>query len=204
MTEICLKVLLIGDSSVGKTALIWKYIDGSFSLNHVITVGVECRNKKIIINNLEIKLQIWDTSGQEIYRSVTKSIYRNSDALIFVFDITNENSFNHIKDWMTDSEMVGKDFKKILIGNKSDLIDERKINKETIENYVKLNNMKYFETSAKNGKNLDVIFTEIVKLILGDKSEEEIMEQFGNNNPNDLSIITLESNKSINKRKKCC
>ena len=204
MTEICLKVLLIGDSSVGKTALIWKYIDGSFSLNHVITVGVECRNKKIIINNLEIKLQIWDTSGQEIYRSVTKSIYRNSDALIFVFDITNENSFNHIKDWMTDSEMVGKDFKKILIGNKSDLIDERKINKEKIENYLKNNNMKYFETSAKNGKNLDVIFTEIVKLILGDKSEEEIMEQFGNNNPNDLSIITLESNKSINKRKKCC
>ena len=188
----------------GREAKIWKYVDGSFSLNHVITVGVECRNKKIIINNLEIKLQIWDTSGQEIYRSVTKSIYRNSDALIFVFDITNENSFNHIKDWMTDSEMVGKDFKKILIGNKSDLIDERKINKETIENYVKLNNMKYFETSAKNGKNLDVIFTEIVKLILGDKSEEEIMEQFGNNNPNDLSIITLESNKSINKRKKCC
>ena len=204
MNEICLKVLLIGDSSVGKTALIFKYIDGLFSLNHITTIGVEYRDKKIMINEREIKLRIWDTSGQEIYRSLTKNFYRNADALLFVFDITNEKSFNHINDWMKDSETIGKDFKKILIGNKSDLIDERKIDKEKIEKYVQLNNMKYFEVSAKSGKNVDVIFTEIAKLILEGKSEEEIMEQFTNNNFNDSSIITLDSNKSIKKRNKCC
>ena len=204
MNEICLKVLLIGDSSVGKTALIFKYIDGLFSLNHITTIGVEYRDKKIMINEREIKLRIWDTSGQEIYRSLTKNFYRNADALLFVFDITNEKSFNHINDWMKDSETIGKDFKKILIGNKSDLIDERKIDKEKIEKYVQLNNMKYFEVSAKSGKNVDIIFTEIAKLILEGKSEEEIMEQFTNNNFNDSSIITLDSNKSIKKRNKCC
>ena len=204
MNEICLKVLLIGDSSVGKTALIFKYIDGLFSLNHITTIGVEYRDKKIMINEREIKLRIWDTSGQEIYRSLTKNFYRNADALLFVFDITNEKSFNHINDWMKDSETIGKDFKKILIGNKSDLIDERKIDKEKIEKYVQLNNMKYFEVSAKSGKNVDVIFTEIAKLILEGKSEEEIMEQFTNNNFNDSSIITLDSNKSFKKRNKCC
>ena len=204
MNEICLKVLLIGDSSVGKTALIFKYIDGLFSLNHITTIGVEYRDKKIMINEREIKLRIWDTSGQEIYRSLTKNFYRNADALLFVFDITNEKSFNHINDWMKDSETIGKDFKKILIGNKSDLIDERKIDKEKIEKYVQLNNMKYFEVSAKSGKNVDIIFTEIAKLILEGKSEEEIMEQFTNNNFNDSSIITLDSNKSFKKRNKCC
>jgi len=166
MSEICLKILLIGDTSVGKTALILKYIDKQFSENNMSTIGLEYKDKIIRIKEKKIKLQIWDTSGQERYRSITKSFYRNANALLFVFDVTNEISFNHIKDWLIESENSGKDFKKILVGNKIDLKDKRIIDKERMEQFAKRKNMKCFEVSAKEGKNVDLIFKEITKLIL--------------------------------------
>ena len=178
MSRICLKILFAGDSSVGKTSLLLKYVDGNFSETHMSTIGVEYKDKIININGKEINLQIWDTSGQERYQSITKNFYRNADGILFIFDLTNQESFNHIKNWLTTSEDCKKDFKKILVGNKSDLIYERKVSEEIIEKFAERKQMKYLEASAKDGTNVDRIFKEMTKLILANKTDEEIQEKF--------------------------
>ena len=204
MAEICLKILLIGDSCVGKTALLLKYVDGLFTENHIASIGVEYKDKIIEIDNRKIKLEIWDTAGQEIYRSLTKNFYRRADAFLFVFDVTNEKSYEHIKDWLIEVEELGKDLKKILIANKIDLKNKRIINKERMEKFAEKNNMKFFETSAKEGTNVDIIFTEIAKLILQNKSEKEIIEEYIKL-PTESSIMSLDTKKTITyNKKKCC
>ena len=166
------------------------------------TIGVEFKDKIINLNGRDIKLQIWDTSGQERFRSITQNFYRNADGIIFVFDVTNSESFNHIKDWLMDSQVEDSDIKRILVGNKIDLIQDRAIDKEKMENFAKNKNMKVFETSAKEGVNVDTIFEEIASLILANKTEQEINELYCKNSPN-LSISTDITNKSGGK-KKCC
>ncbi len=202
MSQINLKVLLVGDSSVGKTTLLLKYVEGKFSDSHITTIGVEYKDKLIKINNRDVNLQIWDTSGQERYRSITKNFYRNADGILFVFDVTKEETFNHIKDWLISSDECDKDFKKIIVGNKIDL--ERVISKEKMEHFAKSKNMDCYETSAKTGDGVDKIFESIAELILKDKSEEQIREEF---------IVRPHSNSTLSKdsqpveptkKKKCC
>lgn len=202
MSEISLKILLVGDSSVGKTTLLLKYVEGQFSESHITTIGVEYKDKEIIINNRKVNLQIWDTSGQERYRSITKNFYRNADGILFIFDVTNEDSFNHLKDWLTNSEECEKEFKKIIVGNKIDL-ENRLIKKERMEHYAEKENIKCFETSAKDGTNVDVIFQKIGELILANKTEEEIKEEFIIR-PHSSSTLSKDSKTKEVKKKKCC
>ena len=203
MSELCLKILLIGDSFVGKTSLLLKYCDGEFYETHMATIGVEFKDKIIKLNEKDIKLQIWDTSGQERFHSITQNFYRNADGILFVFDVTNKTSFEHIKNWLLDSQVENSDIKRILIGNKIDLIDKRVIDKEMIEKYGNQKNIKWFETSAKAGTNVNIIFEEIVKLILENKTEEELNE-FITKNQENLSISSDYSKKIGTKTKKCC
>ena len=203
MCDVCLKILLVGDSSVGKTTLLLQYVDGKFSENHITTIGVEYKDKEITVNNRKINLQIWDTSGQERYQSITKNFYRNADGILFVFDVTNEESFNHIKNWLMTSEDVEKNFKKMIVGNKIDLEDKIVINKEKMEKFGEKKNMKCFLTSAKDGTNVDVIFKEMAELILANKSDEEIMEEFGTK-VRSLSTLSKDSQKMQTQKKKCC
>ena len=203
MCDICLKVLLVGDSSVGKTTLLLKYVDGKFSENHITTIGVEYKDKEVIVNNRKVNVQIWDTSGQERYQSITKNFYRNADGILFVFDVTNEDSFNHLKNWLITSEDIEKDFKKIIVGNKMDLEDKIVINKEKADKFAEKKNMKCFLTSAKDGTNVDVIFQEIAELILANKTDEEIIEEFGTKERS-LSTLSKDSHKAQAQKKKCC
>ena len=203
MSERCLKILLIGDSFVGKTSLLIRYCDGEFYQNHMATIGVEFKEKKLELDGRSIKLQIWDTSGQERFRSITQNFYRNADGILFVFDVTKKTTFDHIKDWLLDSQVENSDIKRILIGNKIDLVDARVIDQKKMENFGAIKNMKCFEASAKMGTNVDNIFLELVKLILENKTEEEINELYTKNQQN-LSISTDSSNESKKKKKKCC
>ena len=200
MSEINLKILIIGDSFVGKTCLLLRYCDGECPEVHMATIGVEFKDKKINLNGKEIKLQIWDTSGQERFRSITQNFYRNADGIIFVFDVTKIDTFTHIKDWLLDSQVEDLDLKKILVGNKIDLAENRVIDKEKIDNFAKSKNMKAFETSAKDGTNVEQIFTEIASLILSDKTEREINSLY-TKNPQNLSI---SSDLTESKHKKNC
>ena len=204
MSELCLKILLIGDSFAGKTSLLLKYCDGEFYENHMATIGVEFKDKIIKFNEKNIKLQIWDTSGQERFHSITQNFYRNADGILFVFDVTNKNSFDHMKKWLLDSQVENSDIKRILIGNKIDLIDKRVVDKKMIENFGTSRNMKWFETSAKAGINVNIIFEELVKLILENKTEEELNGFCKKNNQEILSISSDNSKKLGSKRKNCC
>ena len=203
MDEICLKILLIGDSFVGKTSLLLKYCDGQFPEAHMATIGVEFKEKIINVGKWKIRLQIWDTSGQERFRSITQNFYRNADGIIFVFDVTNRDSFSHIKDWLMDSQVEDSDIKRMLVGNKIDLEEKRVIDAEKINTFAEGKKMKCFETSAKIGENVDTIFKEISALILENKTDEEILEQFCKNLPN-ISISTEKTNSSLLEKKSSC
>ena len=205
--EITLKILLIGDSYVGKTSLLLQYIDRECPENHMATIGVEFKDKIIQINKKNVKLQVWDTSGQERYRSITKNFYRNADGVMFICDVTKEKTFENIKNWLIDSEQNSNNsnFKKILVGNKIDLQKERVIDQEILKNFANKKNMKFYETSAKDGTNVDLIFTELAQLILEDKSDQQIKDEFCHKNRS-LSVYSKESEESNNphKKKGCC
>ena len=183
--EIVIKVLLLGDSNVGKTSLMLRYTDDIFEENAASTIGVEFKNKKIELNGKKIKLHILDTAGQEKYRSVSKNFIRSGDGIIFTFDLTEEKTFKSIKDWLITSEEINQGFQKILVGNKLDL-PNKKINKEIVDKFYERNKIKmeYFEVSAKDGKNVEQIFREITQLILANKSEKEINAKLSNENNN--------------------
>jgi small GTP-binding protein len=205
MSNITLKILLIGDSTVGKTTLLLQYVDGKFSDSHITTIGVEYKDKNINLDGRELTLQIWDTSGQERYQSITKNFYRNADGIIFIFDLTNKESFEHMKNWLMSSVDCNKDFKSILVGNKLDLKNERVVNEESIKKFLEKNEMKFFETSAKEGTNVDIIFKEISQLILAGKTNEEIIEEFGSKKRSSSVLskdTSLEDKKET--KKKCC
>ena len=197
MEDLYLKIILLGDTSVGKTSLLLKFTDNTFSEISIATIGVEFKEKTISYNNRNIILQIWDTSGQERYRSIAQNFYRGADGILFVFDVTNKNSFDNLKYWLNEPQI---DAKKILIGNKIDLSDKRVINKEKMEELAKKYEMKSFETSAKTGENVDKIFTEITELILANKSEEVLTLLYSKDKQN----LSLDSNPGNKSKKKCC
>ena len=178
MTEINLKLLLVGDSNVGKTSLLLKYTDDSYPLEHVATVGIEYRIKIFDYKNFKIKLQIWDTAGQERFHSITNNFFRNADGILFVFDLTNSKSFEGAINWIKEAEEVGNFFQKLLIGNKSDLIDQRVITKEEAEKFANEKNICFFETSAKENINLKEAFNKIIELIFKNKTDEEIIKEY--------------------------
>ena len=203
MVDLYLKILVIGNSSVGKTSLLLKYIDDYFSETQISTIGVEYKEKVITLNNRKIGLQIWDTSGQERFRSITQNFYRGADGILFVFDVTNKESFDNIKMWLNEPQVVELNSQKILVGNKIDLEEQRVISKEKMEDLgAKNNNLVSFETSAKTGENVEKVFTKIAELILANKSEDEIKELYSKDKQN-LSIVSEESSKKKT-TKQCC
>ena len=198
--KIIVKLLLLGDSSVGKTSIIIKYISNKFMDTNIATLGVDYMDKTVDYNNLKVFLQIWDTSGEEKFRSITRNFYRNADGLLVVFDLTCKESFNHVKNWINEAKEHKNDIKTILVGNKLDLEDEREVDKETVLKFAEKNNLKYLETSAKNGKNINNSFKEMIALILNDKTEQEIKKEFTKLD----SSISINSGKDGKKIKTSC
>ena len=189
MNEISIKLLLVGNSNVGKTSIILQYIDNFFPKGHLSTIGVEFKVKTFEYRSFKIDLQIWDTSGQERFHSITKNFFRNADCIFFVYDITNYKSFEDAKIWIKEAEEIGNFFQKMLIGNKCDLVEKREVSEEELNNYSKENNIISLEMSAKEKNNLNEAFNEMIKLIFKDKSDEEIIRDFGVSNSS-LSILS--------------
>ena len=203
--EINLKILLCGDSSVGKTSLLLRYTEEYFPEMHISTIGVEYKIKILNINGRKVILRIWDTSGQERYRSITQNFYRNANGILFVFDLTSKETFDNIRNWLTDSQDYETKVTKILVGNKIDLTEGRKVEKDTVLKKKKKKEMKYYETSAKDGTNVDKAFRELAELILENKTDEEIKEEYMDSTKNNSSFnLSMESEKSAKKKKNCC
>ena len=184
MYKLELKILLVGDKNAGKTEIVEKYVDNRSNDIHLTTIGSEHKDKIITIDNYEIKLMIWDTSGQERYRSINRNFFRNTDGIIFVYNVTDLSSFEHIKEWIRNIKERDKNFKCVLCGNKADLEQgkERQILTEELEYYGKEESLPAFEISSKKGYNLSEAFNKLVHMIMTNKSEEELIRQYGLNN----------------------
>ena len=195
-----LKILIIGDSNVGKTSILLQYTSNFFQETHIATIGVEFKLKEIMLDNIEYKLNIWDTAGQERFKAITKSFFKAADGIVFVYDVTNKPSFVNIKNWIKDAESKANDFKIIIVGNKIDLNDSREVSFEEGKNFAKKKNCPFFESSAKDKINIDEIFITLLEEIL--KAQKNIKEEKKNEGEN--KIILEKDDNSKTKSKKCC
>ena len=161
-----LKFVIIGDSGVGKSNILLRYIYNSFSDEFKTTVGVELGAKNIEINKKVYRIQIWDTAGQENFRSIARAYYKNSVCACVVYDISSHSSFEDIQVWIDDcTKQTAKSVLLFLIGNKNDLNDKREVSYEEGEAYAKAHKMLFLEASAKTGHNINAIFERSVKQI---------------------------------------
>ena len=200
LPELKLKLLIIGDSAVGKTSMLLKYVDNYFPETHMATIGVEYKSKTINTPKYKINLNIWDTAGQERFKSITRSFFNNTNGIVFVYDITNKTSFEGVKNWIKDSEPYGR-FQSVLCGNKLDLENKREVKNDTLKEYGMKKKMEVFETSAKDGTNLDKVFQKLIDLILKSRSEEELIKEFGVKSSN-LNLGKRNNNQKDSKM--CC
>ena len=213
------KFIIVGDSSVGKSNILLRFSRNIFDSGHQATLGIEFANKHLIYNNTDYLVQIWDTAGQENFRSVTRAYYKASAVAMVVYDITKEESFEHIKTWLSDcKELAPNTVLLVLVGNKTDLEEQRVISKERGENLAKENNMLFFETSAKLGDGIEQAFQKSIEAVdqrirsgyynLSDSSKHGIKKIVsGNENDNGERIIDKKS-LSLGKKQKnddfCC
>ena len=193
------KILIIGDTDVGKTSILLQYTSDFFQEVHIATIGVEFKLKEITLDNVVYKLNIWDTAGQERFRAITKSFFKAADGIVFVYDATLKSSFDNMKNWVKDAESKTNNFKSVIVGNKIDLDDLREVSLEEGQSFASKKNCPFFESSAKERINIDEIFITMLKEIL--KDQKGIIETF---KIEEEKNINLNKSNSHNKKKNCC
>jgi len=164
--DIQVKLLMIGDSGVGKTCLLLRYANDSFSPTFITTIGIDFKIKNIDIDGTKIKLQIWDTAGQERFRTITTSYFRGAQGILLVYDVTDRRSFESIRNWISQIQQhADVHVNKILVGNKCDLEDKRDVSKEQGEEMAEHYGVRFLETSAKVSNNVEQAFTMMTREI---------------------------------------
>ncbi|XP_071387541.1 ras-related protein Rab-8B-like [Centroberyx affinis] len=153
------KLLLIGDSGVGKTCLLFRFSEDAFNTTFISTIGIDFKIRTIELNGKRVKLQIWDTAGQERFRTITTAYYRGAMGIMLVYDICNEKSFENIKNWIRNiEEHASSDVEKMILGNKCDMTDRRQVSKDRGEKLAIDYGVKFLETSAKSSLNVEEAF----------------------------------------------
>ena len=191
--EYSIKLLVLGDTSVGKSNYIYRFTEDKFSDNHMSTTGLDLKNADIIIDDKKIRVQLWDTAGEEKYRSITKTLFLRVQGIITIFDLTKEETFINLKSWINSiKEECGNNMPILIIGNKCDLTEYRVVKKETAYKYAKKEKIEYIETSSKTGENIknsvDIICSKVIKSL-------SLKNEFS---------FTLDSSALIPKKKKNC
>ena len=201
--DVLFKIVLIGDSFVGKSNIMSKYLMNEFHEDSKATVGVEFGAKKFDIEGKSVKAQIWDTAGQERYKSITTTYYKGAKGALVVYDITRKETFDSVDRWISELLNSGdKNMTMLLIGNKCDLDNQRQVTKEQGEEKAKAFKVAFLETSASSGENLDVAFEMIMKEVYS-KCKNELDEEDRMEEMQIGKEIDLTKEKKVDK-KKCC
>ena len=199
LKKIKLKLAILGDSQVGKTNMLYKYVMNKFLENYLATVGMDHLTKVIKTPKFEIEVQIMDTAGQERYHSIALNSYKSSNGIIFVYDITNRKSFESLKEWINSTDLLGS-IDRVICGNKVDMESKREVSFKELQTFGSKRQIEFFETSAKTGHNIDKAFRRLVDIILENKTDEEIIKEFSLGKKG----LTLSSKKNQKLKEKCC
>ncbi|KAL7692188.1 putative small GTP-binding protein [Plasmopara halstedii] len=185
------KLVLIGDSGVGKSCLLLRFADDAFTESYITTIGVDFRFRTVKIDNKTVKLQIWDTAGQERFRTITSAYYRGADGIIMVYDVTSQESFDHVNDWLSEvNRYASEGTCKLLVGNKSDINDNKAVLYETAKAFADSLSIPFLETSAKNAQNVEEAFLTMASELIA------IREMVGESNRPTGSKKLLDNAKS--------
>ncbi len=194
------KILTIGESGVGKTCVLRRFVENKFLKNHLATIGIDFKTKTLNINNQEIKLKIWDTAGQERFRNITTQYYKGADGIVLVYDVTDEASFEKIRDWMdqissnTQRDEIGL----VLLGNKCDM-DPRVVTEDMGNKMAEDLKISYFETSALTGQGIKEAFEKLTRDIMQKKGVGQ-----GNNDSQGGMSLNKGKKKKDKKDGDCC
>lgn len=172
--DLLFKLLLIGDSGVGKTSILFRFSDDAFTPTFISTIGIDFKIKTIELRGKKIKLQIWDTAGQERFHTITTSYYRGAMGIMLVYDITNAKSFDNIQKWLRNiDEHANEDVEKMIVGNKCDMEDRRIIPKERGEAVAREHGVRFMETSAYSNINVEKAFLDLARAILDNQTADQ-------------------------------
>ena len=198
------RYIIVGDMAVGKSCLLLQFTDHKFRHQHELTIGVEFGGKTIEVKNKNIKIQIWDTAGQEAFRSITRNYYKNCACSIIVYDITNKKSFLNLDNWLKEvSDNCSKHVKIVLVGNKKDLEEERQVRYEEGKELADKNKMLFLETSAKTAENVQECFYLSAEKILEQISKTGIDPTLPAKNVK-ISIDEDAEEEETKEKKSCC
>lgn len=194
------KLLIIGDSGVGKSSLLIRFSDNTFSGSYITTIGVDFKIRTVTINGERVKLQIWDTAGQERFRTITNTYYRGTHGVIVVYDVTNGESFANVKRWLQEIESNCDVVNKVLVGNKNDDPNRKVVITEDAQRFANQMEIQLFETSAKDNINVEEMFLAITEQVLRHKKQTQKQVQSDQNN----DTVNLRKGANIKKKSKCC
>jgi len=200
------KLLLIGDSGVGKTCLIFRFCEDIFQQSFISTIGIDFKIKTVEIGGKRIKLQIWDTAGQERFHTITVSYYRNAHGIFLVYDITRRESFENVTNWVRQVQQNAKeDVERMLIGNKADMEDQRQVAKERGKQLAMEFSMPFVETSCKTGENVEKAFLDMTMAILRrNPSGASAAQSAGSSRPATTVTVEGQPPNSSGLSARCC
>lgn len=192
------KLLLIGDSGVGKSCLLLRFADDTYTESYISTIGVDFKIRTVELDGKTIKLQIWDTAGQERFRTITSSYYRGAHGIIIVYDITDVESFSNVRQWLFEIDrFASEQVNKLLVGNKSDLTNKRVVTTETAKEFAQTLDIPFLETSAKNSTNVEEAFLTMAAQIKTRMAAAPAVEANKQN-------FTLGNNQNMKEKTKGC
>ncbi|CAR25406.1 GTP-binding protein YPT1 [Lachancea thermotolerans] len=195
------KLLLIGDSGVGKSCLLLRFSDDTYTNDYISTIGVDFKIKTVELDGKTVKLQIWDTAGQERFRTITSSYYRGAHGIIIVYDVTDHDSFNDVKMWLQEIDRYATaGVLKLMVGNKSDLQDKRMVEYDVAKEFADSLQIPFLETSALDSSNVEEAFLTMAKQI----KESMAQQHKDTGKKDDKANVNLKGQSLSNASGGCC